>query len=75
MEDMPANQQTDRERAKGVAASTLPQTDDPYATAKLEPRCIQCDALVPGGICGRKHPCPACGYPYPLGDCSDLAEN
>ncbi|MBL8186864.1 MAG: hypothetical protein JNK38_02585 [Acidobacteria bacterium] len=38
-------------------------------------RCIQCDAPVPGAVCGRKSPCPSCGFPYPIGDCSDLAEN
>ncbi len=40
-----------------------------------ELRCVQCDAPVADGICGRKSFCPACGFPYPLGDCSDLAEN
>jgi hypothetical protein len=38
-------------------------------------RCQSCDAPVPGAVCGRKSPCPSCGYPYPIGDCSDLAEN
>lgn len=38
-------------------------------------RCIQCDAPVYGAVCGRKSPCPSCGFPYPIGDCSDLAEN
>lgn len=38
-------------------------------------RCIQCDAPVPGAVCGRKSPCPSCRFPYPIGDCSDLAEN
>lgn len=38
-------------------------------------RCLICDTPVPGAVCGRKEPCPSCGFPYPLGDCSDLAEN
>jgi hypothetical protein len=38
-------------------------------------RCLQCNEPVPNAVCGRKSPCPACGFPYPLGDCSDLAEN
>lgn len=38
-------------------------------------RCIQCDLPVPEAVCGRKNPCPSCGFPYPIGDCSDLAEN
>ena len=40
-----------------------------------ELRCLKCDAPVPNIVCGRKQPCPVCGFPYPLGDCSDLAEN
>ena len=40
-----------------------------------EQRCVQCDALLSVVICGRRNPCPFCGFPYPLGDCSDLAEN
>lgn len=38
-------------------------------------RCLVCDTPVTDAVCGRKQPCPGCGYPYPLGDCSDLAEN
>ncbi len=38
-------------------------------------RCLQCNEPVPNAVCGRKSPCPSCGFPYPLGDCSDLAEN
>jgi hypothetical protein len=45
------------------------------AAEAAEPRCLQCDAPVPNVACGRKSPCPYCGFPYPLGDCSDLAEN
>jgi hypothetical protein len=40
-----------------------------------EQRCVRCDALLSAVICGRRNPCPFCGFPYPLGDCSDLAEN
>lgn len=38
-------------------------------------RCQVCDIAVPAAVCGRKEPCPGCGFPYPVGDCSDLAEN
>lgn len=40
-----------------------------------ELQCLQCGAPVRDAVCGRKNPCPVCGFPYPLGDCSDLAEN
>jgi hypothetical protein len=43
--------------------------------ADEELRCVQCDAPVPDIACGRLLPCRSCGYPYPLGDCSDFAEN
>lgn len=47
--------------------------DDRAAAA--ETRCLNCGAPVGNIVCGRKMPCPGCGFPYPLGDCSDLAEN
>jgi hypothetical protein len=40
-----------------------------------EQRCVHCDARLAAVVCGRRDPCPVCGFPYPLGDCSDLAEN
>jgi hypothetical protein len=40
-----------------------------------ELRCVQCDARVKDGVCGHRNPCPFCGFPYPVGDCSDLVEN
>jgi hypothetical protein len=40
-----------------------------------ELRCVQCDALVKDVVCGHRNPCPFCGFPYPVGDCSDLVEN
>jgi hypothetical protein len=67
--------QINREQTTDSLAASHQQADDPYATAKLNLRCIRCDTPVPGALCGRKSPCPSCGYPYPLGDCSDLAEN
>src|SRR5262245_28624542 len=42
--------------------------------SQSEQRCLVCHSLVPGARCGRKAPCPGCGYLYPLGDCSDGAE-
>jgi hypothetical protein len=40
-----------------------------------ELRCVQCDAPVKDVVCGHRNPCPFCGFPYPIGDCSDLVEN
>ncbi len=40
-----------------------------------ELRCVQCDARVKDVVCGHRNPCPFCGFPYPVGDCSDLVEN
>jgi rubrerythrin len=40
-----------------------------------ELRCVQCDARVKDFVCGHRNPCPFCGFPYPIGDCSDLIEN
>jgi hypothetical protein len=40
-----------------------------------ELRCVQCDAPVKDVVCGHRNPCPFCGFPYPVGDCSDLVEN
>jgi hypothetical protein len=47
----------------------------PEEIADEELRCVQCDAPVPDVACGRVMPCRSCGFPYPLGDCSDYAEN
>lgn len=40
-----------------------------------ELRCVQCGARVKDVVCGHRNPCPFCGFPYPVGDCSDLVEN
>jgi stage II sporulation protein D len=40
-----------------------------------ELRCVQCDTRVKDVVCGHRNPCPFCGFPYPVGDCSDLVEN
>jgi hypothetical protein len=72
---MSINHEKNHEQTPGTAASARRQADDPYATAEFTLRCIQCNAPVPGALCVRKTPCASCGYPYPLGDCSDLAEN
>jgi hypothetical protein len=40
-----------------------------------ELRCVQCGVRVKDVVCGHRNPCPFCGYPYPIGDCSDLVEN
>lgn len=51
--------------------------EQPAVSVEIEHalRCLVCATPVPGAVCGRKQPCPGCGFPYPLGDCSDLAEN
>lgn len=54
------------------AKDTFPM-HQPLTVGDLQ--CIQCGTAVPGAVCGRKSPCPSCGFPYPIGDCSDLAEN
>ena len=36
-----------------------------------DPRCLRCGAPVPDRPGCRARPCPNCGHPYPLGDCSD----
>lgn len=59
----------------GRAEKANSHDSDPYATGRLKLQCISCNGPVEGAICGRKSPCPSCGFPYPLGDCSDLAEN
>lgn len=48
---------------------------DGEALTRREMNCVQCDSPVYNAVCGRKSPCPVCGFPYPIGDCSDLAEN
>jgi hypothetical protein len=47
----------------------------PEQIADEELRCMQCGAPVQNVACGRFTPCRSCGYLYPLGDCSDFAEN
>jgi hypothetical protein len=37
--------------------------------------CVQCGERVKDVVCGHRNPCPFCGFPYPVGDCSDLVEN
>jgi hypothetical protein len=49
------------------------EPDRDYKASDL--RCLVCNTPVPNAVCGRKAACPGCGFPYPLGDCSDLAEN
>jgi len=71
------NQQTERETEAGVNFSS----QDPsrfHSTEELiedELRCVQCGARVKDVVCGHRNPCPFCGFPYPVGDCSDLVEN
>jgi hypothetical protein len=43
----------------------------PAGEAHEAPHCICCGARVPDRPLGCRWPCPACGFLYPLGDCSD----
>ena len=58
-----------------MKAEAEPENEEQEQAAGDALRCMRCDAPVPDAVCGRKQPCPACGFPYPIGDCSDLAEN
>ena len=52
----------------------LPE-DLPEELMDEEMRCMQCGERVKDVVCGHRNPCPFCGFPYPVGDCSDLIEN
>lgn len=44
------------------------------AWRKPGPICLRCGEDLPPtvrAVCGVRTPCPTCGHPYPLGDCSD----
>lgn len=74
----------EQQRASGMIKDTEKKPPIDLTPAKSAPppqaeqtelRCQFCQTPAPGALCGRKSPCPGCGYPYPLGDCSDLAAN
>lgn len=70
--------QQDKEEAETGANLSSQNPARFHSTEELieyELRCVQCDARVTDVVCGCRSPCPFCGFPYPLGDCSDLAEN
>ena len=72
--------QQDQSREEGEAGPNLSSQDESRFRAaedlvEEEQRCVRCDTRLASFVCGRKDPCPFCGFPYPLGDCSDLAEN
>jgi SpoIID/LytB domain protein len=69
--------QQDREEMEEGALHTSHESRF-HSTEELideELRCVQCDARVKDVVCGHRNPCPFCGFPYPVGDCSDLVEN
>jgi len=71
------NQQAERE-SESVANFSSQDPSRFHSTEELiedELRCVQCDARVKDVVCGHRNPCPFCGFPYPVGDCSDLVEN
>ena len=61
------------EEARRESVDDLPEQIG--SEQQLELRCLACNSPVTMLVCGRKLPCSSCGFPYPLGDCSDLAEN
>ncbi|MCI0338700.1 MAG: hypothetical protein L0226_14080 [Acidobacteria bacterium] len=63
----------DEETAEVIIHPSSPRP--PQSPADEELRCVKCDAPVADVACGRVMPCPSCGFQYPLGDCSDYAEN
>jgi hypothetical protein len=73
--------QQDREANEEVATHSSQTESRFHSPEELEElideelRCVQCGARVKDEVCGRRNPCPFCGYPYPVGDCSDLVEN
>ncbi|HZS08893.1 MAG TPA: hypothetical protein VFD58_28915 [Blastocatellia bacterium] len=77
---MPINHDDKRGFARIVTADFAERANshlsdyDAYATGKLIPQCIQCNAPIEGTICGCQTPCPSCGFPCPLGDSSEPAE-
>jgi SpoIID/LytB domain protein len=70
--------QQDREVSEAGANHSLHYASRFHSDKDLineELRCVQCDAPVKDVVCGHRNPCPFCGFPYPVGDCSDLVEN
>jgi rubrerythrin len=77
--------QQDRELNQEEGISSLPASSlaearfhSPEELEELideELRCVQCGTPVKDVVCGHRNPCPFCGFPYPVGDCSDLVEN
>jgi hypothetical protein len=70
--------QQDREASEAGANHSLHYASRFHSDKELideELRCVQCDAPVKDVVCGHRNPCPFCGFPYPVGDCSDLVEN
>ncbi|MGE0129685.1 MAG: SpoIID/LytB domain-containing protein [Blastocatellales bacterium] len=74
---MSTDQQAKEMMEAGASLSSQDQSRF-HSTEELvveELRCVQCDARVKDAVCGHRNPCPFCGFPYPIGDCSDLVEN
>lgn len=71
--DQPVEQETEaKANLSSQDQSRFHLTEDAIAD---ELRCVRCGARIADAVCGRKNPCSFCGFPYPLGDCSDMAEN
>jgi len=69
------NQQGQEEAGANLSAQDPSRFHSTEELIESELRCVQCDAPVTDEVCGRRNPCPFCGFPYPVGDCSDLVEN
>jgi hypothetical protein len=74
---MSMNQQDREVNEEGAIRSSYAESrfhsDEELIDEEL--RCVQCGARVKDVVCGHRNPCSFCGYPYPVGDCSDLVEN
>ena len=70
--------QREKEASEAVANHSSSYASRFHSDKELideELRCVQCDTPVKDVVCGHRNPCPFCGFPYPVGDCSDLVEN
>jgi hypothetical protein len=56
----------------GVEETDVANATESVANAPTLPTCVNCGVSVDGPkVCGVRSPCLNCGYPYPVGDCSD----
>jgi hypothetical protein len=58
------------ESASGPVRAEAVEPERPVWAGEA-PTCLFCGMEVEPRPTGCKHPCPNCGFLYPLGDCSD----